>query len=129
MKTSPPHGTAAIARRSALLFALLLFNPTLALCEVRTAPPASKASFTEHSGVILVDVDSRSGKVRRAKMLQSTGIEVCDTAAVTGFLTRGQFKPGTKSQIKVPVRFRLHSNGRVECWLGTPPKRSARKAQ
>ena len=57
-----------------------------------------------HSGVVLVDVDLRTGKVTNARILQSTGDPGYDSAAVTRF-RQWRFKPGTAPHVKIPITF------------------------
>ena len=58
------------------------------------------------SGIVLIDVDYRTGRVTAARMLKSTGHAVLDDAAVNGF-RKWKFKPKTKSPFTVPISFTL----------------------
>jgi TonB family protein len=55
-----------------------------------------------HSGVVLVDVDPRTGKVTNARILQSTGNAGYDDAALRRF-RQWRFKPGTARHVKIPI--------------------------
>jgi TonB family protein len=57
------------------------------------------------SGMVLVDVDQKTGKVTNARILQSTGNAAYDEAAVKRF-RQWRFKPGaTARQVKIPITF------------------------
>jgi TonB family protein len=54
-------------------------------------------------GIVLVTIDSR-GKVTGARMLQSTGSKLLDGSALEAF-SRWRFKPGTRSEVRIPIEF------------------------
>jgi TonB family protein len=56
-------------------------------------------------GMVLVTVDKDSGKVTGAKMLDSTGSQLLDGAALQAY-SQWRFKPGTAIQVKLPIEFR-----------------------
>ena len=56
------------------------------------------------SGVCVMIVDTTSGKVTSAMMAQSTGNAVLDKVTTDTF-QRWRFKPGTVSQIRVPITY------------------------
>jgi TonB family protein len=56
------------------------------------------------SGVALLEVDKRTGYVTSARMLQSMGHKILDDAALKAF-RQWWFKPGTASQIKIPINY------------------------
>jgi TonB family protein len=64
---------------------------------------AQRAHITG-SGVCLMIVDAATGKVTSAVMAQSTGNAVLDKVTTDTFL-RWRFKPGTVSQIRVPITY------------------------
>jgi TonB family protein len=64
---------------------------------------AKRANITG-SGVCVITVDSASGKVTDAMMAQSTGDGILDKVTINTF-RRWRFKPGTASQIRVPVDY------------------------
>jgi len=51
-------------------------------------------------------VDPVKGGVRDVLMSESTGSPVLDNAAIAGF-RRWRFKPGTASQVKIPITFTM----------------------
>ena len=56
------------------------------------------------SGIALLEVDKRTGYVTSARMLQSMGHKILDDAALKAF-RQWRFKPGTASQIKMPINY------------------------
>jgi TonB family protein len=53
----------------------------------------------------LVNVDKDTGKVTGARMEQSTGSSLLDGAALEAY-SKWQFKPGTATQVRLPIEFR-----------------------
>jgi TonB family protein len=64
---------------------------------------AKRANITG-SGVCIMTVDTASGKVTDAIMTQSTGDAMLDKVTTNTF-RRWRFKPGTVSQIRVPIDY------------------------
>jgi periplasmic protein TonB len=64
---------------------------------------AKRANITG-SGVCVMTVDTASGKVTDATMTQSTGDGILDKATINTF-RKWRFKPGTVSQVGVPVEY------------------------
>ena len=64
---------------------------------------AKRAHITA-SGVCVMTVDTVTGKVTSAMMEQSVGNEILDKSATDTF-RRWRFKPGTVSQVRVPITF------------------------
>ena len=56
-------------------------------------------------GVVLVTVDKDTGKVTGARMLESTGSQLLDGAALQAY-SQWRFQPGTVTQVKLPIEFR-----------------------
>ena len=56
------------------------------------------------SGVVLATVEKKTGAVVGARMLKSTGNKLLDGAALEA-LSRWRYKPGTVSQVRVPINF------------------------
>ena len=56
------------------------------------------------SGVVVIEVDRTTGKVKSAHMAPSTGSTILDYATLSSF-RQWRFKPGTVSPIKVPITF------------------------
>jgi TonB family protein len=55
-------------------------------------------------GVVLVTIDQQTGKVTGARMLQSTGNQQLDGAALEAY-SQWRFQPGTGSPVKIPIEF------------------------
>ena len=64
---------------------------------------ARRAKITGN-GIAMMVVDPANGLVTDVMMLESTGSPVLDNAAIAGF-RRWRFKPGSASQVKVPITF------------------------
>jgi protein TonB len=64
---------------------------------------AKRANITG-SGVCIMTVDSASGKVTDTIMAQSTGDAMLDKVTTNTF-RRWRFKPGTVSQVRVPIDY------------------------
>jgi len=71
-------------------------------------PLEARAKHWTGHGVVLVDVDSKTGYVVGAHMLKSTGHPILDHAAISTF-SRWRFKPGTVKQVRIPVNYELHT--------------------
>ena len=57
-------------------------------------------------GVVLITIDKETGKVTGARMLESTGNQLLDGAALQAY-SQWRFKPGTVgTQLKMPIEFR-----------------------
>ena len=57
-------------------------------------------------GVVLVSIDTRTGNVTGARMLESTGNNLLDGAALEAY-SKWRFQPGGNvSQLKMPIEFR-----------------------
>ena len=59
---------------------------------------------TPRTGTVLVNVDSRSGRVIKASIYKSTGDKRLDAYAIAAFKT-ARFKPGTVPFVRIPVTF------------------------
>jgi TonB family protein len=64
---------------------------------------AKRANITG-SGICIMTIDSASGKVTDAMMAQSTGDAMLDKVTTNTF-RRWRFKPGTVSQVRVPIDY------------------------
>jgi TonB family protein len=68
-------------------------------------------------GVVLVNIDTKTGGVTGVRMLQSTGSNLLDGAALEAY-SKWRFEPGgTVSQVKMPIEF-----------ASRPPSQAARPA-
>lgn len=56
-------------------------------------------------GVVLVTIDKETGKVTGARMLESTGNQLLDGAALQAY-SQWRFKPGSVTQLKMPIEFK-----------------------
>jgi TonB family protein len=67
-------------------------------------PYQAKHANITGSGVCAMIVDIASGKVTNAMMAQSTGNAILDKVTTETF-RRWRFKPGSVSQVRVPVTY------------------------
>lgn len=67
-------------------------------------PYEAKHANVSGSGVCVMTVDIASGKVTNATMAQSTGNAILDKVTTETF-RRWRFKPGSVSQIRVPISY------------------------
>jgi TonB family protein len=63
-------------------------------------------------GVVLVTIDSKTGTVTGVRMLQSTGNSLLDGAALDAY-SKWRFKPGSVSQVKMPIEFTNRPGGQI----------------
>jgi TonB family protein len=68
-------------------------------------PYQARRAHVTWSGVCLMTVDTASGNVTSAVMDQSTGNGILDKVTTDAF-RKWRFKPGTVSQIRVPISYR-----------------------
>ena len=95
----PTHGTpGSLSLSSARVFALSAPRPEY--------PYEARRSKVTGNGIAVMAVDPANGVVTDVMMTQSTGSPVLDNAAIAGF-RRWRFKPGTASQVKVPITFTM----------------------
>jgi TonB family protein len=67
-------------------------------------PYEAKHANVTGSGVCVMIVDTASGKVTNAMMAQSTGNAILDKVTTETF-RRWRFKPGSVSQVRVPISY------------------------
>jgi TonB family protein len=67
-------------------------------------PYQAKHANVTGSGVCVMIVDTASGKVSNAMMAQSTGNAILDKVTTETF-RRWRFKPGSVSQVRVPISY------------------------
>ena len=70
-------------------------------------------------GVVLVTIDPKTGRVAGVRMLQSTGSQLLDGAALQAY-SQWRFQPGSVSQVKMPIEF-------TDRLLGQPPSKVAQQ--
>jgi TonB family protein len=75
--------------------------------------------------MVRLDVDRRTGYVTSARMLQTTGHEILDDAALKTFRA-WRFKAGSMSAVKIPVRFVVMGSPR---WPQTVDPKYPREAR
>jgi TonB family protein len=71
-------------------------------------PYEARASHITGKGVVRLEVNTRTGYVTSARMLQSTGHQILDDEALKAF-QMWRFKPGTVSAVRIPVTFDMPS--------------------
>src|ERR1041385_3263374 len=69
-------------------------------------PREARLHHITGSGVVIMWVDRATGSVYSCKMLQSTGSDILDQAALRAF-RQWRFKPGTAEGVRVPVTFTM----------------------
>ena len=67
-------------------------------------PYQAKRAKITGNGVCIMTIDAASGKVTDAMMAQSTGDAILDKVTTNTF-RRWRFKPGTVSQVRVPIDY------------------------
>ena len=67
-------------------------------------PYQAKHANITGSGVCAMIIDTASGKVTNAMMAQSTGNAILDKVTTETF-RRWRFKPGSVSQVRVPITY------------------------
>jgi len=76
---------------------------------IYTPAPVYRAEWAKQGltgkGVVLVSIDTKTGKVIGARMLTSTGNKQLDGAALEAY-SQWRFQPGTTPQVKIPIEFR-----------------------
>ena len=74
-------------------------------------PQEARSHRIAGSGVCVVSVDPANGSVIDASMAQSTGSPLLDKSVLRTLRT-WKFKPGTVSQVSIPVEFTTHEENR-----------------
>lgn len=69
-------------------------------------PYEARARRQVGAGVAVLAVDPNTGVVKKAEMATSTGHPILDNAALAAF-RQWQFKPGTVSKVRIPIRFTM----------------------
>ena len=69
--------------------------------------------------MVLVTIDPKTGRVAGVRMLQSTGSQLLDGAALQAY-SQWRFQPGSVSQVKMPIEF-------TDRLLGQPPSKVAQQ--
>jgi TonB family protein len=84
-------------------------TPTISLPRAVYAPkPVYRPEWSKQGlkgkGVVLVTIDTKTGKVSGVQMAQSTGSQLLDGAALQAY-SQWRFEPGSVSQVKMPFEF------------------------
>jgi len=58
-------------------------------------------------GVLVGDVDIKTGIVRSVRMEKSTGARILDQAVLSAF-SQWRFKPGTVHHFRTPITYTMH---------------------
>ena len=74
-------------------------------------PQEARSHRIAGNGVCVVSVDPANGSVTNASMEQSTGSPILDKSVLRTLRT-WKFKPGTVSQVSIPVEFTTHEENR-----------------
>jgi TonB family protein len=61
-------------------------------------------------GIVVMEIDKKTGLVKSAKMEKSTGNKLLDDAAIQAF-SQWRFKPGNLSRIHCPITFWRNGSG------------------
>jgi TonB family protein len=69
-------------------------------------PAEARSKRLTGAGIVFVDVDQKTGQVTSARMLQSTGYQILDEAALSAF-RKWRFKPGTVEKVRIPISFTI----------------------
>jgi protein TonB len=69
-------------------------------------PYEARRQHTTGSGLVLLMIDSATGRVTEARVAESTGSVVLDNSAVSALRT-WRFKSGTVTRIRVPITYTL----------------------
>jgi TonB family protein len=125
-----------MARRLLLVY-LITFAATPLVCAQYTSPsvalpqaiyspkPIYRPEWAKQGlagkGVVLVTIDPKTGSVAGVRMLQSTGNKLLDGAALQAY-SQWRFKPGSVSQVKMPIEFSSRSKGQTSAQRSQPPR-------
>ena len=72
-------------------------------------PYEARARRQAGAGVAILTIDPNTGFVKKAEMATSTGYQILDNAALAAF-GLWEFKPGTVSKVKIPIRFTMRGS-------------------
>src|SRR5439155_11340067 len=80
------------------------------LCTGPQLPQRRKGRRPTGSGIVVMEVDNKTGLVKSARMEKSTGNKLLDDAALQAF-SQWRFKPGSVSRIHCPITFWRNGSG------------------
>ena len=72
-------------------------------------PTDALRTRAEGSGIVLMEIDEKTGWVKSATMEKSTGNKLLDDAALQAF-SQWRFRPGTIRRLRTPVTFSYTGN-------------------
>jgi TonB family protein len=92
-------------------------TPTILLPRAIYAPkPVYRPEWAKQGlkgkGVALVTIDTKTGRVAGVRMLQSTGSQLLDGAALQAY-SQWRFQPGSVPQVKMPIEFTNPPPGQI----------------
>jgi TonB family protein len=101
-------------------------SPSVALPQAIYSPqPVYRPEWAKQGlagkGVVLVTIDPKSGSVAGVRMLQGTGNKLLDGAALQAY-SQWRFKPGSVSQVKIPIEFASRLKGKTSAQAAQPPR-------
>src|SRR5690349_7385 len=99
-------------------------SPTVSLPEATYTPqPVYRPEWAKQGlsgkGVVLVTIDPKTGTVAGVRMLQTTGNSLLDGAALDAY-SKWRFKPGSVSQVKMPIEFTNRPRGQISAQAPKP---------
>jgi len=99
-------------------------TPTISLPRALYAPkPVYRPEWSKQGlkgkGVVLVTIDTKTGKVSGVQMAQSTGSQLLDGAALQAY-SQWRFEPGSVSQVKMPIEFTNRAAGQTAAKAAQP---------
>lgn len=99
-------------------------SPSVSLPEATYTPqPVYRPEWVKQGlngkGVVLVTIDPKTGTVAGVRMLQSTGNKLLDGAALEAY-SKWRFKPGSVSQVKMPIEFTNRSRNQISAQTAKP---------
>jgi TonB family protein len=100
-------------------------TPTISMPRAVYAPkPVYRPEWAKQGlkgkGVVLVTIDPKTGKVSGVQMLQSTGNQLLDGAALQAY-SQWRFEPGSVPQLKMPIEFTTRPSGQTAAKAAQPP--------
>jgi|SRR3989442_13363710 len=98
VRSASPTGVSGVSFGSVKALAIYAPRPEY--------PYEARRQRTTGSGLVVLMIDSSTGRVTDARMSQSTGSVVLDNSAVSA-LQRWQFKSGTIAKVQVPITYTL----------------------
>jgi TonB family protein len=103
-------------------------TPSISLPRAIYSPkPAYRPEWAKQGlkgkGVVLITIDTKTGKVSGVQMLQSTGSQLLDGAALQAY-SQWRFEPGSVPQVKMPIEFTNRPPGQTAAKPTQPPPAS-----